>query len=275
MFQRLFLHVSLVFEYLPLFWTQGRFMTSCKGHEFHIFTICVQNWVLRLKLSQGTNFHVSTFISWRVISLCTFSPIFGPKGDLWRHARGHEFHIFTIWVQNWVLRLKLSQCTNFHVSTFISWRVISLCTFSPIFVPKGDLWRHARGHEFHIFTIWVQNWVLRLKLSQCTNFHVSTFISWRVISLCTFSPIFVPKGDLWRHARGHEFHIFTTWVKNWVLRLKLSQCTNFHVSTFISSRVISVWIFAPILVPRGDLWRHARDMNFTFSLYASRIEFSV
>ena len=145
----------------------------------------------------------------------------------------------------------------------------------PYFGPRGDLWRHARGHEFHIFTIWVQNWVLSLKLSQCTNFHVSTFISWRVISLCTFSPIFGPKGDLWRHARGHEFHIFTVWVHNWVLRLKLSQCTNFHVSTFISSRVISVWIFAPILVP-GEIYDVMQgDMNFTFSLYESRIEFSV
>ena len=145
----------------------------------------------------------------------------------------------------------------------------------PYFGPKGDLWRHARGHEFHIFTIWVQNWVLRLKLSQCTNFHVSTFISWRVISLCTFSPIFGPKGDLWHHARRHEFHIFTIWVHNWVLRLKLSHCTSFHVSTFISSRVSSVWIFAPILVP-GEIYDVMQgDMNFTFSLYESRIEFSV
>ena len=145
----------------------------------------------------------------------------------------------------------------------------------PYFWSQGDLWRHARGHEFHIFTIWVQNWVLSLKLSQCTNSHVSTFISWCLISLCTFSPIFGPKGDLWRHARGHEFHIFTIWVQNWVLRLKLSQCTDFHVSTFISSCVISVWIFAPILVPEEIYDVMQGDMNFTFSLYESRIEFSV
>ena len=141
----------------------------------------------------------------------------------------------------------------------------------PYFSPRGDLWRHARGHEFHIFTICVQNWVLRLKLSQCTNFHVSTFISWRVISLC-FSPIFGPKGDLWRHARGHEFHIFTIWVQNWVLRLKLSQCTNFHVSTFISSRVISVWLIAPIFLPgrfmtscKGTWISHFHYMSPEFS----------
>ena len=188
---------------------------------------------------------------------------------------GHEFHIFTTWVQNLVLPLKLNQCTNFHVSTFISWRVISLCTFSPIFGPKGDLWRHAMGHEFHIFTTWVQNWVLRLKLSHCTSFHVSTFISSRVSKCLNICPYFCPRGDLWRHGRGHEFHIFTTWVQNLVLPLKLSQCTNFHVSTFISSRVISVWLIAPIFLP-GEIYDVMQgDMNFTFSLYESRIEFSV
>ena len=217
MFQHLFLWCLIsVCTYLPLFLVpMGDLWRHARGHEFHIFTIWVQNWVLCLKLSQ----------------------CFGPRGDLWRHARGHEFHIFTIWVQNWVLRLKLSQCTNFmfqHLFLHVSNKCLHIF---PYFGPKGDLWRHARGHEFHIFTIWVQNWVLRLKLSQCTNFHVSTFISSRVISLCTFSPIFGPKGDLWRHARGHEFHIFTIWVQNWVLRLKLSQCTNSHVSTFISWHV--------------------------------------
>ena len=153
MFQRLFLHVSLVFEYLPLFWSQGRIMTSCKGHEFHIFTICVQNRVLRLKLCQCTNFHVSTFISWRVISLCTFSPIFCPKGDLWRHARGHEFHIFTICIQNWALRLTLGQCTNFHVSTFISSRFISVWIFAPILIP-GEIYNVMQGDVNFTFSLY-------------------------------------------------------------------------------------------------------------------------
>ena len=149
MFQRLFLHVSLVFEYLPLFWSQGRFMTSCKG-----------TWI--------SHFHY-------------------PE-----------------------LSLKLSQL-NFHVSTFISWRVISLCTFSRF-------------------------------MTSCKGTWISHF-----------------------HYMSPEL----------VLRLKLSQCTNFHVSTFISSRVISVWIFAPILVP-GEIYDVMQgDMNFTFSLYESRIEFSV
>ena len=152
MFQRLFLHVSLVFEYLPLFWPQGRFMTSFKGHEFHIFTICVQNWVLRLKLSQGTNFHVSTFISWRVISLCTFPPIFVSLRDLWRHTRWHEFHIFTIWVQNWVLHLILSQRTNFHGSTFISSRVISVWILAPILVP-GEIYDVMQGDMNFTFSL--------------------------------------------------------------------------------------------------------------------------
>ena len=161
-----------MFEYLPLFWSQGRFMTSCKGHEFHIFTICVQNRVLRLKLCQCTNFHLSTFISWRVISLCTFSPIFGPKGDLWRHARGHEFHIFTIWVQNWVLRLKLSQCTNFHVSTFTSWRVISLCTFPPIFVSQGRFMTSCKG-------TWISHFhYMSPELSSPTNTESAYELSW-------------------------------------------------------------------------------------------------
>ena len=130
-------------------------------------------------------------------------------------------------------------------------------------------------YMFEYLPVFVHNWVLRLKRCQCTNFHVSTFISWRVISLRTFSPIFGPKGDLWRHAMGHEFHIFTIWVHNWVLRLKLCQCTNFHVLMFISSRVISVRIFTPILVP-GEIYDVMQgDMNLTFSLYESRIEFSV
>ena len=142
-------------------------------------------------------------------------------------------------------------------------------------ISQGRFMTSCKGTWISHFHYISPDWVLRLKLSQYTNFHVSTFISWRVISLCTFSPIFGPKGDLWRHARGHEFHIFTIWVQNWVLLLKLSQCTNFHVSTFISSRVISVWIFAPVLVP-GEIYDVMQgDMNFTFSLYESRIEFSV
>ena len=91
------------------------------------------------------------------------------------------------------------------------------------------------------------------------------------------SPLFIgPRGDLWRHARGHEFHIFTILVQNWVLRLKLSLCTNFHVSTFISWGVISLCTFSPyLLVPREIYDVMQVDMNFTFSLYESRIEFSV
>ena len=153
-----------------------------------------------------SEFSCFNFISWRVISLCTFSPIFGPKGDLWRHARGHEFHIFTIWVQNWVLRLKLSQCTNFHVSTFISWHVISLCTFSPIFGPKGDWWRHAMGHEFHIFNIWVQNWVLCLKLSQCTNFMFQRLFL-HVSLVFEYLPLFWSQGRFMTSCKG-------TWISH-------------------------------------------------------------
>ena len=153
-----------------------------------------------------SEFSCFDFIYWRVISLCTFSPIFGPKGDLWRHAMGHEFHIFTIWVQNWVLRLKLSQCTNFHVSTFISWRVISLCTFSPIFGPKGDWWHHAMGHEFHIFTIWVQNWVLRLKLSQCTNFMFQRLFL-HVSLVFEYLPLFWSQGRFMTSCKG-------TWISH-------------------------------------------------------------
>ena len=159
-----FFTCPLVFEYLPLFWSQGRFITSCKGTWISHFHYMSQNWVFRLKLSQCTNFMFQRLFL-HVSLVFEYLPLFWPQGRFMTSCKGHEFHIFTICVQNWVLRLKLSQGTNFHVSTFISWRVISLCTFSPIFGPKGDLWRHARGHEFHIFTIWVQNWVLRLKLS--------------------------------------------------------------------------------------------------------------
>ena len=188
------------------------------------------------------------------------------------YARGHEFHIFTIWVQNWVLCLKLSH-TNFHVSTFISSRVISVWIFAPVLAPV-EIYDVMQGDMNFTFSLYESRIEFCLKLSQCTNFHVSTFISSHVISVWIFAPVFDPKVDLC-HARGHEFHIFTIWVQNWVLRLKLSQCTNFHVSTFISSRVISVWIFAPVLAPVEIYDVMQGDMNFTFSLYESRIEFSV
>ena len=50
MFQGLFLHVSLVFEYFAPILVPGEIYDVMQGEmNFHIFTIWVQNWVLSPK----------------------------------------------------------------------------------------------------------------------------------------------------------------------------------------------------------------------------------